>query len=75
LPVQLFLVFQAAGEYNKLINTPYAVARQVAQGESIFDYHVWDDAWDGRDLFDSKAIDEVTNTFGKAKTFIAKGLT
>jgi len=67
-------VFQAAGEYNKLINTPYAVARQVAQGESIFDYHVWDDAWDGRDLFDSKAIDEVTNTFGKAKTFIAKGL-
>ena len=30
-------VFKVAGAYSKAINTPYLVARQVAQGENIFD--------------------------------------
>ena len=70
----LISVFKIAGEYNKLINTPYAVFRQVTQGESIFSYDVWDDAWDGRDLYDSKSITEVNKKYGQARTFIAQGL-
>jgi hypothetical protein len=70
----LISIFKVAGEYNKLINTPYAVFRQVAQGESIFSYDVWDDAWDGRDLYDSKSITEVSKKYGQARTFIAQGL-
>lgn len=67
-------LFKVAGAYNRVINQPYKVARQVAQGESIFDWKVWDDAWDGRDLYDNKAIAEAENTFGKAKIYVAKGL-
>jgi hypothetical protein len=70
----LISVFKIAGEYNKMINTPYAVFRQVTQGESIFSYDVWDDAWDGRDLYDSKSITEVNKKYGQARTFIAQGL-
>ena len=67
-------LFKVAGAYNRVINEPYKVARQVAQGESIFDYRVWHDAWDGKDLYDNKAIAEAENTFGKAKIYVAKGL-
>lgn len=67
-------LFKVAGAYNRVINQPYKVARQVAQGESIFDWKVWDDAWDGRDLYDNQAIAEAENTFGKAKIYVAKGL-
>lgn len=67
-------LFKVAGAYNRVINEPYKVARQVAQGESIFDYKVWRDAWDGKDLYDNKAIAEAENVFGKAKIYVAKGL-
>ena len=67
-------LFKVAGAYNRVINQPYKVARQVAQGESNFDWKVWDDAWDGRDLYDNQAIAEAENTFGKAKIYVAKGL-
>ena len=67
-------LFKVAGAYNRVINEPYKVARQVAQGESIFDYRVWRDAWDGKDLYDNKAIAEAENVFGKAKIYVAKGL-
>jgi hypothetical protein len=70
----LISVFKVAGQYNRMINTPYAVFRQVQQGESIFSYDVWDDAWDGRDLYDSKSIVEVNKKYGQARTFIAQGL-
>ena len=67
-------LFKVAGAYNRVINEPYKVARQVVQGESIFDYRVWRDAWDGKDLYDNKAIAEAENVFGKAKVYVAKGL-
>lgn len=67
-------LFKVAGAYNRVINEPYLVARQVSQGESIFDYKVWRDAWDGRDLYDNKDITEAENRFGKAKVYVAKGL-
>ncbi len=67
-------VVNNAIDLNKYPIQPYKVARQVAQGESIFDWKVWDDAWDGRDLYDNKAIAEAENTFGKAKIYVAKGL-
>jgi len=67
-------LFKVAGAYNRVINEPYLVARQVSQGESIFDYKVWRDAWDGRDLYYNKDITEAENRFGKAKVYVAKGL-
>lgn len=65
---------KAAGEYNRLINTPYLVGRQTAQGENIFDKKVWSDAWSGKDLYDSKALDAAIKTFGKGNVFVAQGL-
>jgi len=67
-------VFKVAGAYGKAINTPYLVARQVAQGESIFDTKVWSDAWDGTDVYDSGSLATATNVYGKANVYVAKGL-
>jgi len=67
-------VFKVAGAYGKAINTPYLVARQVAQGESIFDSKVWSDAWDGTDVYDSGSLATATNVYGKANVYVAKGL-
>jgi hypothetical protein len=67
-------VFKVAGAYSKAINTPYLIARQVAQGESIFDTKVWSDAWDGTDVYDSGSLATATNVYGKANVYVAKGL-
>jgi hypothetical protein len=57
-----------------MINTPYKVARQVAQGEDLFSSKVWTDAWGGVDMYDQGALKEVTAYFGEADVFVAKGL-
>jgi hypothetical protein len=67
-------VFKVAGAYSKAINTPYLVARQVAQGENIFDSSVWSDAWDGTDIYDSGSLKAATDVYGKANVYVAKGL-
>jgi hypothetical protein len=67
-------LFKVAGAYGKAINTPYLVARQAAQGESIFDTKVWSDAWDGTDVYDSGSLNAATNVYGKANIYVAKGL-
>lgn len=67
-------LFKVAGGYNRVINTPYLVARQVAQGESIFDTKVWDDAFDGKNVYDNGALVQAIDRFGKADVFIAQGL-
>jgi hypothetical protein len=67
-------LLKVAGAYNRVINMPYVVGRQVAQGEGIFDYQVWKDGWDGHDLYDNGALKEAVDRFGKEKIYIAKGL-
>ena len=67
-------LFKLGGQYNRLINTPYKVARQVAQGEDLFSGKTWTDAWDGKEMYDNKALAEVTSYFGDADVFVAKGL-
>jgi hypothetical protein len=66
-------VFKAAGAYNRIINTPYLVARQATQGEGLFSMQTWTDAWDGRRIFDHGALTEAINYFGNDKIEVAKG--
>lgn len=70
----LISIFKVAGAYNRIINTPYLVTRQIAQGESIFDAKVWSDSWDGKDIYDNGALAEAIDNFGKEKIFVARQL-
>ena len=67
-------LFKVAGAYNRVINMPYVVGRQMAQGESIFDAQVWKDGWDGHDLYDNGALKEAVDRFGKESVYVAQGL-
>jgi hypothetical protein len=67
-------LFKIGGQYNRLINTPYKVARQVAQGEDLFSSKTWTDAWDGKNQYDQGALTEATNYFGKFDVLVARGL-
>ena len=67
-------LFKVAGAYNRIINEPYLIGRQVQQGENIFDWKVWSDAWNGKDLYDNESITEAEDRFGKAQVYVAKGL-
>ena len=68
-------LFKIAGDYNKVINTPYLVGRQIAQGDGdIFNKKIWKNAWDGNSIYDNKAIDEVTKVYGSSDVEVAKGL-
>lgn len=70
----LIALFKVAGAYNRVINAPYLVGRQVAQGKDIFSAKVWSDAWDGKDIYDNAALKDVTDEFGKANVYVAQGL-
>lgn len=67
-------VLKVAGVYNRVINLPYLVGRQVSQGEGLWNKQTWTDAWDGRRVYDNGALAEVEQYFGKEKTAIAKGI-
>ena len=67
-------LFKLAGGYSRIINTPYLVARQAAQGEDPFSTAVWKDAWDGRSVYDEGALDKVTEVYGSSDVFVAKGI-
>ena len=67
-------LFKLGGQYNRLINTPYKVARQVAQGEDLFSGKTWTDAWNGTDMYDVAALDKAKKYFGDADVFVAQGL-
>lgn len=67
-------LFKLGGQYNRLINTPYKVARQVAQGEDLFSGKTWTDAWNGTDMYDVGALDKAKKYFGDADVFVAQGL-
>lgn len=67
-------LFKLGGQYNRLINTPYKVARQVAQGEDLFSGKTWTDAWNGTDMYDVAALDKAKKYFGDSDVFVAQGL-
>jgi len=67
-------LFKLGGQYNRLINQPYKVARQVAQGADLFSAKTWTDAWDGKSQYDLGALKEATDYFGKYDVEVAKGL-
>jgi hypothetical protein len=67
-------IFKVAGAYNRIVNTPYLVARQASQGEGLFSKQTWTDAWDGRRIYDHGALTEAINYFGNEKVEVAKGL-
>ncbi len=67
-------LFKAAGAWNRIINLPYAVARQGAQGEGYFNKQTFTDSWDGRRVYDNGALDETVRVFGKERVEVAKGL-
>ena len=49
-------LFKLGGEYSKIINEPYKVAREVAQGADLFSKKTWTDAWDGNNVYDLSLI-------------------
>ena len=63
--------FKIAGEYNRAINTPYLVWRQVQQGGNVFDANVWRDAWDGTNVFDNQSLGALHDKYGDTDTFVA----
>jgi hypothetical protein len=67
-------LFKVAGTWGKLINTPYAMGRQGAQGEGLFTKKTFYEAWDGRKVYDNGALDEAVKVFGKERVEVAKGL-
>jgi hypothetical protein len=67
-------IFKAMGVYNRVINTPYLVARQVAQGEELWSKQTFKDAWDGKRVYDNGALDEAINVFGASDVTVAQGL-
>ena len=67
----LRLAFKAAEVYNRAINEPYLLIRQVAQGEDLFSYKTWQRAWDGKELYDNGAMGDVVNQYGKARAYVA----
>ena len=70
----LVLLFKTAGVFNRVINTPYLLARQASQGEGLFTKESFSDAWDGRRVYDQTSLNEATDYFGVEKVEIAKGL-
>ena len=67
-------LFKLGGQYNRLINEPYLVARSVAQGADPFAAKTWRDAWDGKNEYDQGALKEATTYFGKYDVMVAQGL-
>ena len=70
----LVLLFKTAGVFNRVINTPYLLARQASQGEGLFTKESFSDAWDGRRVYDQTSLNEASDYFGVEKVEIAKGL-
>ena len=70
----LIALFKLGGAYNQVINEPYKVIREVAQGADPFAYKTWKSAWDGKELYDNGALKEATDYYGQYDVTVAKGL-
>lgn len=69
--------FKAAGIYNRAINTPYLVYRQIQQETQAgkvpnpFDISIWRRAYDGRAVYDNNSLAALHSEYGNADTFVA----
>jgi len=70
----LVYTFKAAGAYNRAINMPYLVGREVAQGDDLFSKKTWTRAWDGKEVYDRGALQNVIGQYGQARTYVAEKL-
>ena len=69
-------MFRTMGQYGKAINTPLRVGFQATvQDKSIFSKKVWDDAYQGKDLYNQNDIDKLNKKYGEANVHVAMGLT
>jgi hypothetical protein len=74
--------FKIAGEYGKILNTPYSAARQIQQGASPglnkglnpFAKTVWSQAYAGKDLYDKGAISRLEEKYTPEYVLLAKGI-
>lgn len=66
--------FKALGEWTKALHTPYLVARQVAQGASVFDVNVWKNGYDGNKVYDDKALADAITAHSAIEVEVARGL-
>lgn len=62
--------FSAAGAYNRAINAPYLLYREVSQGANPFSWSTWKNAVDGRSVFDQKAIKPLVEEYGPTDAFV-----
>jgi hypothetical protein len=67
-------LFKGLTIWTRILNTPYLMARQAAQGEGFFNQQTFTDAWDGRRVYDNGALDETVKYFGQERVNVAKGL-
>jgi len=65
------LAVNAAGVYNRFINEPYLVMRQVTQGANPFSWNVWKGAWDGKSIYDNGSLQALHGEYGNTDTFVA----
>lgn len=67
--------FELAGKYGQGINTPYSATRLSQQpNQQLWTKKTWDDAYNGKNLFDIATLDRLSNQYGKADVLLAKGL-
>jgi hypothetical protein len=67
-------LFKGLTVWTRVLNTPYLMARQAAQGEGFFNKQTFTDAWDGRRVYDNGALDETVKYFGQERVDVAKGI-
>lgn len=67
-------LFKGLTAWTRIINTPYLMARQAAQGEGLFNQKTFTDAYDGRRVYDNGALDETVKYFGKERVDVARGI-
>lgn len=66
--------FKAAGVYGKLINMPYSGIQQIRQGADPFSRKTWENAHDGKNLFNEETIAKLEQKYSAAEVKLAKGL-
>ena len=65
--------FNVAKTYGDVINMPGRTAQLAAQGPDLSN-KIWQDGWDGANMFDQKQIETLDATYGATVGTVARGL-
>jgi len=76
------MVFDVAEFYYKGINLPYKIASNVLDDskptsgdfKNLLARKTWTDAWDGHNQWDTKMLNQLENKYGKAESFLIRGI-